>query len=408
MTVPLVLEDGRHVGVLAAELVANRIRARHSLRLLLPTGATSQPMYAALRAHAADGSLPAAHVAVLGLGEYVGIAAGDPRSLGASLDRELAGLAFGRREYPDGATPDAAVEVGRYRAVLEAAPLDLAVVALGRGGHVTLGEPSRRAGRVVLTPAAIADAAPSFGGAENVPGEALAVGLRTLLAAREVLLLVTGGDRAEALRATLEDRAAPASMLRDHPRLTVLCDRPAAALLAPRANRDSDQVAIVLGHREPGVSAEHRISAHSRARLRRAARLCRQEPVRAVVLTGYTQSGGLSEAEQMGLEWTIDDVPVLLEVAGRNTAENASRSLPLVLAQGGVRVVNVVTSVWHLRTPYFFVPYRDHGLQVRLCPARPLRGWPHLLGEELGGLAGMRVQRAAAMGAVRLPELATD
>jgi hypothetical protein len=98
-------------------------------------------------------------------------------------------------------------------------------------------------------------------------------------------------------------------------------------------------------------------------------------------------------------------VPVLLEVAGRNTAENASRSLPLVLAQGGVRRVSVVTSAWHVRTPYFFAPYRDHGLDVRLRPAAPLRGWGHLLAEEVGGFAGMRMQRAAAMGAVRLPDL---
>jgi DUF218 domain/Glucosamine-6-phosphate isomerases/6-phosphogluconolactonase len=240
-----------------------------------------------------------------------------------------------------------------------------------------------------------------------VPRTAMTVGLSTLLAAREILLLVTGAEKAEVLRATLEDPAGqhlPATMLRDHPRLTVLCDRAAAALLAPRRNAYSDHVAIVLGHREPGISAEHRISAHSRARLRRAAQLCEHEAVRAVVLTGFTHTGGLSEAEQMALEWPVADVPALLEVAGRNTAENASRSLPLVLAQGGVRRVSVVTSAWHLRTPYFFAPYREHGLELRLLPARPLRGWPHLVAEELGGLAAMPAQRTAAMAAMRLPD----
>jgi hypothetical protein len=96
---------------------------------------------------------------------------------------------------------------------------------------------------------------------------------------------------------------------------------------------------------------------------------------------------------------------VLLEVAGRNTAENASRSLPLVLAQGGVRRVSVVTSAWHLRTPYFFAPYREYGLDLRLVPAAPLRGWAHLVAEEIGGFAGAPLQRTAAMGAVRLPDL---
>ena len=404
MTAPLVLEDPRHVGLLAAELVANRM-----------TGHTPKGMYAALRSHCADGSLPTAHVAVLGLDEYLGLGRDDPRSFRATLDRELAGIPLGRREALDGAAADPDVEAKRYQAVLDAAPIDLAVLGIGRDGHVAFDEPGSRphdrVRRVALAPTTIADAAAGFGGEEHVPREALTVGLSTLIAARELLVIVTGAEKAQALHDMLEGPAgppSPASMLRDHPRLTVIADEDAAKLLGPRANRDSARVAIVLGHREPGVSAEHRISAHSRARLQRAARLARRHPTRAVILTGYTHTGGLSEAEQMGLEWTVPVVPVLLEVAGRNTAENASRSLPLVLAQGGVKRVSVVTSAWHLRTPYFFAPYRDHGLELDMVPAAPLRGWGHLIAEEVGLFPGAPLQRSAAMGAVRLPDLRGD
>jgi glucosamine-6-phosphate deaminase len=412
VTAPLVLADPRHVGLLAAELVANRIRARPMLRVLLPTGHTPRGMYGALRAHCADGSLPTSHLSVLGLDEYLGLAGDDPRSFRATLDRELARIPLGRREALDGAAADPAVEAARYQAVLDAAPIDLAVLGVGRDGHVAFDEPGSRpqdrVKRVALAPQTIADAAPGFGGERNVPREALTVGLSTLIGAREVLVIVTGAEKAEALHGMLEGPQSPdvpASLLRDHPRLTVICDHEAARLLAPRANRNGDHVAIVLGHREPGVSAEHRISAHSRARLHRAERLARQHAVKSVILTGYTHTGGLSEAEQMGLEWTAGDVPVLLEVAGRNTAENASRSLPLVLAQGGIRRVSVVTSAWHLRTPYFFAPYRDYGLDLDMVPAAPLRGWAHLLAEEIGSAAGAPLQRRAAMAAVRLPDL---
>jgi glucosamine-6-phosphate deaminase len=407
----LVLDDARHVGLAAAEIVANRVRARTQLRILLPTGHTPRTLYAALRAHARDGSLPLERTTVLGLDEYLGLAAADPRSFRAALDRELEGVRIGRREALDGGAADLAAEAVRYQAVLDAAPIDLAILGLGRDAHVAFNEPGSKADdcvrRIALDPTTIAAAADDFGGAQCVPREALTVGPRTLLATRELLLLVTGAEKAAALHAALEGPAgpaAPASLLRAHPCMTVLCDRAAAARLRVRTGRDSDHVAVVLGHREPGVSAEHRISEHSRARLARAARLCCETPLRAVVLTGYTHTGGLSEAEQMQREWPVADVPVLLEVAGRNTAENASRSLPIILALGVARRVSVVTSVWHVRAPYFFAPYRDHGLQVDVHPARPLHGWPHLLAEEVGQMPAMSRQRTAAMAAVRLPE----
>jgi len=397
----LVLDDARHVGLTAAELVANRIRARTRLRVLFPTGHTPGSLYAALRAHAADGSLPTEHVTVLALGEYIGVGASDPRSLRAALDRELAGIRFSRSEAPDGAAADPAAEAARYQGVLDTAPIDLAVLGLGADAHVgfnsTGSHPSDGVRLVALDAPTIVAAAP----------EALTVGLRSLLAARELLLVVTGQEKAASLRAAFEGPISPdvpASLLRGHPCCTVVCDRGAAGGLRPARGRNSDHVAIVLGHREPGVSAEHRISSHSRARLRHAAGLARETPVRAVVLTGYTHTGGLSEAEQMQREWPLDDVPVLLEVAGRNTAENASRSLPIVLALGVASRVSVVTSLWHIRVPYFFAPYRDFGLNVEMRPARPLRGWAHLLAEELGALPGMPRQRRAGMAAVRLPE----
>jgi hypothetical protein len=55
--------------------------------------------------------------------------------------------------------------------------------------------------------------------------------------------------------------------------------------------------------------------------------------------------------------------------------------------------------------PYFFAPYRRCGLELDLVPAAPLRGWMHLVAEEIGGFAGAPLQRTAAMGALRLPDL---
>jgi DUF218 domain len=217
-----------------------------------------------------------------------------------------------------------------------------------------------------------------------------------LLDRRAVVLLATGSEQAEPLRAALADPAWP---LRAHPRLTVVCDPPAAAEIPHGERRGGDRVAVVLGHREPGVSAEHRISHESLERLQRAERLVHGHPARAVVLTGYTSTGGLSEAEQMALGWRDPDVSYLLEVAGRDTAENATRSLPLILALGGVRRVSVVTSAWHVRTPFFFAPYRRFGLEVTWV--REWRGGAffRMLADEARKARHARAERSSAWAA---------
>jgi glucosamine-6-phosphate deaminase len=395
---------------LGGELVANRLRARPRLRLILPTGHTPLGMYEVLRGHAADGSLPAREATLFQLDEYLGLGPGDERSYAAYLRRELRGVELGEVHGLDGAAAAPDAECARHEALLDAAPVDVAVLGLGRDGHVAFDEPGSGVDtgvrRVRLHQSTRADAAADFGDLADVPEEALTVGLRTLLAARELIMLVTGESKAEALRAMLEGAQgpdSPASLLRDHPRLTVVCDSAAARLLRPRPSASSDRAVVVLGHREPGRSASDRISSESLQRLRKAERTSRADPPRAVILTGYSRTpDGLSEAEQMKAEWTLPDVPALLENAGRDTAENASRSLPLIRAIGEVRRVTVVTSAWHIRTPYLFAPYRAVGLRLSFAPEWD-GPWLRLLIHELTRVRHMPRARRRAMGAMRLP-----
>lgn len=407
---PLVVADPRRVGELAAELVVNRLLARPSARLLLPTGRSPQGMYAAPRAHAAAGSLLSDRATVLQLDEYAELGPADRRSFAAQLHEQLRGVPLESLRTMDGSATDLAAEAARHEAALDVAPIDVAVLGLGRDGHVAFDEPPAKMAsgvRVVdLVAATREDAAPAFGGLDRVPARALTAGLGTLYRARELILLVSGAAKAPALRAMLEEPVgpgSPASLLRDHPRLTVICDREAASLLSRRPEWSSDRVLVVLGHREPGISPEHRISSESRARLRHASQLAPKSPIRAVILTGYTSTGGLSEAEQMKTAWDEHQAPALLEEAGRDTAENASRSLPILLALGEARHVIVISSAWHVRVPWFFAPYRDFGLHVSYRPSFAHGSWSRMLAHELREARHARSQRRAAMAAMHPP-----
>jgi glucosamine-6-phosphate deaminase len=396
----LVVADEERVGRTAAELIANRLRARPHLRLLLSGERTPLGMYAALRAHARHGELPSDDATVLQLDELVGLGTDDPRSRAASLGHELRGIDLRALHRLDGGATNLAAECARHQARLDEAPLDLAVLGLGADGHVAFDEPGSRLDERTRVVQLNARTRAEVGGMADC---ALTIGLGSLLSARELLLIATGEARSPALRATLIDppsTAMPASLLRAHPRLTVLCDRNAARDLPP--HRGGHHVCVVLGHREPAISVEHRISHESLGRLHRGEWVARRHPTLAAVLTGYTSTGGLSEAEQMRAAWSVADVPPLLEVAGRDTAENASRSLPLVLALGDARRVTVVTSAWHLRAPYHFQAWREHGLEVAF--AFDWRGdWPRMIAHELRGLRTVRAERRRALAAMALP-----
>jgi glucosamine-6-phosphate deaminase len=367
--------------------------------MLLPTGDTQLPFYAALRDLNAAGNLRSERGRVLQLDEYCGLSPGHAHNRRAFLERELNGTGLVLSDAFDANAGDLAAEAERYDNALTGQEIDLAVLGIGRNGHVAFNEPGSapdtRTRVVELTEATRRTTLHDFGSLAQAPTRALAVGLRTLLYARELVVLATGDVKARALREMLTGpprAAAPPSLLRMHPRLTVICDREAAAELRPERGWTSDDVMIVLGHRDPDSRA-HRASHQSFARLAVAARAVRSEPTRVVVLTGFTSTGGLSEAEQMAEEWHVPDVPALLEVAGTDTAGNAVCSLPLVEAVGGVRRVTVVTSAWHIRARIYFRFYKAAGYTLRFRYDWRHGPWLRMLWRELRLMPSRRARR---------------
>jgi uncharacterized SAM-binding protein YcdF (DUF218 family) len=156
----------------------------------------------------------------------------------------------------------------------------------------------------------------------------------------------------------------------------------------------------VLGYHELGEDGSHGISDICRAAVRRAERLAAQAAPRAVIFTGWSSTGGPSEAEQMAAGWRGPaDVPLIPEPKAVNTAENAVRSLQLVLQLEGVSAVEVVCSVRHYPRVRFFFDrlYRRHGYDVSYrYVARPAPS-PRLVGTELGSISRMLRDRRRAL-----------
>lgn len=123
-------------------------------------------------------------------------------------------------------------------AIWRAGGIDFQILGIGRSGHIGFNEPgSGRTSRtrlVFLDTVTRKDAASDFFGEDNVPLEAVTMGVATILEAREIALIATGEHKAKIIRRAVEgpvDADVAATYLQEHPNATVYLDRAAAAEL---------------------------------------------------------------------------------------------------------------------------------------------------------------------------------
>lgn len=120
--------------------------------------------------------------------------------------------------------------------ITAAGGIDYQILGIGRSGHVGFNEPGSgrdsRTRRVHLDLITRKDAASDFFGEENVPEQAITLGVGSILAAREVALLAFGEHKAPIVRRAVEgevSHSVAASFLQDHPKATFFLDLAAAA-----------------------------------------------------------------------------------------------------------------------------------------------------------------------------------
>jgi glucosamine-6-phosphate deaminase len=180
------------------------------------------------------------------LDEFLGVAATDPRSYRAFMQRHLfdcVNLAPRRIHFLNGAVrPGRAVdaECRRYdRAIARAGGIDLQLLGLGTNGHIGFNEPARalvaRTHCTRLKPATRRGNAALFGNRISaVPREALSMGMATILRAKRVVLLATGSSKARCIERMIDGPLTtrlPGSFLQLHRHAEVWIDRAAAGAL---------------------------------------------------------------------------------------------------------------------------------------------------------------------------------
>ncbi|SDJ23679.1 glucosamine-6-phosphate deaminase [Natribacillus halophilus] len=235
----------KHYGELsakAAELVGEQIKQKTDSVLGLATGGTPEGMYAALVDQYKNKQLSFREIKTFNLDEYIGLPADHPLSYRVYMDEHLfnnVDISEKNVHLPDGNATDLAAECDRYEERLRhAGGIDLQVLGLGHNGHIGFNEPGtafESSTHIVDLDEKTREAnARYFEKKSAVPRQAITMGIQTILSARKVLVLVSGTDKAEAVRDMIYREMTtsfPATVLQKHPAVTVIADEEAATHL---------------------------------------------------------------------------------------------------------------------------------------------------------------------------------
>lgn len=227
----------------AANLISAEVIRRQDCVLGLATGSTPIGTYKQLTAWNQKGDLSFREVRTVNLDEYKGLAGTHDQSYRYFMQTNLfdhIDIIQENTNVPDGLAADPEAECARYDKLVESLGYaDLQLLGLGRNGHIGFNEPCDRFVKethvVDLTESTIEANARFFASADDVPKQALTMGIGCIMAARRVLLIASGADKADALYNAVcgpITPQCPASILQLHSDVVIVGDEAALSKLA--------------------------------------------------------------------------------------------------------------------------------------------------------------------------------
>lgn len=222
----------------AANLISAEVIRKPDCVLGLATGSTPIGTYRQLADWNRRGDFSFRETITVNLDEYKGLAPTHDQSYRYFMQKnffDMIDIDPKNTHVPDGLTADPEAECARYDELIRSLGYaDLQLLGLGRNGHIGFNEPCdcyvKETHVVDLTESTIEANARFFASADDVPRQALTMGIGCIMAARRVLLIASGGDKAEAVYQAFcgpITPECPASILQLHPDVVLVGDEAA-------------------------------------------------------------------------------------------------------------------------------------------------------------------------------------
>ncbi|MDD7401703.1 MAG: glucosamine-6-phosphate deaminase [Eubacteriales bacterium] len=248
-----VFDSYEEMSINAARLVAAQVRLKPDSVLGLATGSTPLGLYAELIRMYEEENLDFSEVVTLNLDEYLGLGPDDDQSYAYFMREKLfskINIDPDSSYLPDGLAEDPEDAAQEYEMLADMLPRDLQILGIGRNGHIGFNEPAD----AFPVETHVTDLAEStiqanqrfFDNADQVPRQAITMGMKQILAAKKIILLASGADKAETISDLVFGKVTsqvPASILNLHPDVMVMLDEAAARYLVEAYGFDDEDIA---------------------------------------------------------------------------------------------------------------------------------------------------------------------
>ena len=233
-------KDYKDMSRKAANIISAQVIMKPNCVLGLATGSTPIGTYAQLVEWYNKGDLDFSEVTTVNLDEYKGLPRTNDQSYYYFMHQHLfdrVNIDPERTNVPNGMEPDAEKECGRYEELIRSlGGVDLQLLGLGHNGHIGFNEPGEAFEKethcVDLTESTIEANKRFFASADDVPKQAYTMGIKTIMQAKKILIVVNGENKADIVERAFFGPVTPevpASILQLHNDVTLGGDEAALA-----------------------------------------------------------------------------------------------------------------------------------------------------------------------------------
>ena len=237
----IITENYEEMSRVAADIIINKVKADPAAVLGLATGSSPIGTYDNMVKDHLENGTSYKNVKTVNLDEYVTLAPEHDQSYAYFMRKNLfdrVDIDLANTNLPSGIAECAQAECDRYNALLDTMKQDIQLLGLGSNGHIGFNEPGTPFGSVThlvdLTENTIKDNSRLFDNIDDVPRQALSMGIKNIMQAKSILMVVSGANKADAVYGMVKGEVTPdlpASVLQLHPDVTIVCDKAAASKL---------------------------------------------------------------------------------------------------------------------------------------------------------------------------------